>query len=157
MEWVVDADIRQFFDNIPHKLLIKQIKKLVADRKVIALIKRWLDAGLMRRGVLKIARGIPQGAVFSPFFCNVYLTVFDYRLSSQNLPFVRFADDFLVFARSKKDAIQAHIFIRKTLNRLGLQLNQDKTRVVQSGSNFCFLGKNLTEILKYKPDFSKKG
>ena len=74
LSWVVDADIKSYFDNISHKPLIKILKSLITDREMVALIKRWLDAGTAKRGFLSAPRGIPQGAVLSPFLCNVYLT-----------------------------------------------------------------------------------
>lgn len=146
MSWTVDADIQNFFDSIPHKPLIRKLKSLIGDKEVVALIKRWLDTGTVRRGFISSARGIPQGAVISPFLCNVYLTSWDNRMAAKNLPFVRFADDFLVFSRSQAGAIKARVYVEKELKRLGLSLNPEKTRVVRCGPNVKFLGRKLPRI-----------
>lgn len=117
--WLVDADIKSFFDEIPHAPLQKKLKKIVPDREVYNLLIKWLDIGAPRTGILARRRGIPQGGVLSPFFCNVYLTELDTYLTRNNLPFVRFADDFLVFTSSKQAAQEAlkcvGIGLKKTL------------------------------------------
>jgi RNA-directed DNA polymerase len=146
LTWVVDADIESFFDNIPHKPLIKVLKSLIPDREMVALIHRWLAAGTARKGFLCTPTGIPQGAVISPFLCNVYLTSWDNDMAARSLPFVRFADDFLVFSRSRTDAEKAHSYVAKSLKRLGLALNSKKTRVVKCGPNVQFLGRKLPKI-----------
>ena len=122
MNWAVDADIQNFFDNIQHKPLLRKLKLLIGDKELVALIERWLDAGTVRRGFLSTAKGIPQGAVLSPFLCNVYLTSWDKNMAAKNLPFVRFADDFLVFSKSQGGAKAAQAYIEKKLKRLGLSL-----------------------------------
>jgi len=146
MKWVIDADISNYFDNIPHKTLIKSIKALIKDRATTNLIKVWLDAGTFKKGFLASSKGIPQGAVISPFLCNVYLTKWDIEMAKNNLPFVRFADDFLVFAKSKKSAESAYNYVEKSLNKMGLALNYDKTKVVSCGPNVTFLGRRLPKI-----------
>ena len=150
MLWVVDADIQSYFDNIPHKPLIKTLKSIITDRKIIALIIRWLDIGTAKRGFLAAPKGIPQGAVLSPLLCNIYLTKWDNAMVTKNLPFVRFADDFLVFAESKVNAIKAHAYVSKSLKRLGLMLNKQKTRVARCGPNIRFLGRKLPKLKSAK-------
>ncbi len=149
LKWVVDADIQSYFDNILHKPLLASLKHVLSDIEIIELIKRWLKAGTIKKGFLDSARGIPQGAVISPFLCNIYLTALDNALSNGNLPFVRFADDFLVFAETEKDAFKAHIFVGKKLKKLGLKLNADKTRVSECGPRVEFLGKKLPKLKKF--------
>lgn len=107
------------------------------------LVEMWLDVGAPRSGILSRRRGVPQGGVLSPFFCNVYLTDFDNRLAAQNLPFVRFADDFLVLAPISKAAESAHAFVANELKRLDLELHTEKTRVARSGPNIRFLGRKM--------------
>lgn len=141
--WLVDADIKSFFDSIPHGPLKKQLKKTIPDRELLDLVFQWLDIGAPRTGILAKRRGIPQGGVISPFLCNFYLTAFDNYLTAHNLPFVRFADDFLVFTPSKKDAQAALACVDKGLKRLDLQLHPRKTRVVPSGPGVVFLGRKL--------------
>lgn len=141
--WLVDGDIKSFFDNIPHGLLKKKLKKSISDRELLDLIFRWLDIGAPRTGILARRRGIPQGGVISPFLCNFYLTDFDRHLSSGNLTFVRFADDFIVFTKSKKDARAAFSYVESGLKRLDLQLHPKKTRIVPSSPKIVFLGRRL--------------
>lgn len=141
--WLVDADIKSFFDMIPHRPLKKKLKKALSDHELLDLIFQWLDIGAPRTGFLSRRRGIPQGGVISPFLCNFYLTEFDRHLSGRNLPFVRFADDFLVFTRSKKDAQSALAFVDKGLKRLDLELHPAKTRIVPSSPKVVFLGRKL--------------
>ncbi|MDM8538416.1 reverse transcriptase domain-containing protein [Desulfobacterales bacterium HSG17] len=145
-QWAVDADIKSFFDNIPHSPLMKKVKALIKDADICSLIKKWLDSGTHRRGFLAQAKGIPQGSILSPFLCNLYLNDFDRELSARNLPFVRFADDFLVFAKTKSDADKAKVFVEKCLKKLALELNKDKTKVVKAGPAIIFLGKKLPKI-----------
>jgi len=143
LTWLVDADIQSYFDEIPHKPLIKAVKYFIKDKQTINLIKKWLDAGTVRRGILSYTKGIPQGAVLSPLLCNIYLTQWDNDMASKNLPFVRFADDFLVFAKTENDAQKAHSYVKKSLHRLKLALNPQKTRVTQCGKHVKFLGQTL--------------
>jgi group II intron reverse transcriptase/maturase len=158
MEWVIDADIQSYFDMIPHGPLIKQVKSLVRDPKIVQLIKKWLDVGTPSRGFLSQARGIPQGSVLSPFLCNLYLTEFDNALTANNMPFVRFADDFLVFAKTHKNAETGLAFVDKTLKKLDLNLNPEKTGIALAGPNVQFLGKRLPRIRRHKAnDPERKG
>ncbi len=141
--WLVDGDIKSFFDNIPHGPLKKKLRKALSDRELLSLILQWLDIGAPRTGILARRRGIPQGGVISPFLCNFYLTEFDRHLSAHNLPFVRFADDFLVFTPSKKDAHAARTCVEVGLKKLDLQLHPEKTRIVPSSPKVIFLGRKL--------------
>ena len=125
MTWLVDGDIQSCFDNIPHKPLLKVLKRIIPDKEMVNLIGLWLNAGTSRRGFLSETRGIPQGAVLSPFLCNIYLTRWDNDMMAKNLPFVRFADDFLVFARSRSDVMKAHASVQKSLKRLRLESNPE--------------------------------
>jgi len=146
LTWIVDADIKNYFDNIPHKALLKILKSKIRDRKVMNLIKGWLDAGTVRKGFLSTTKGVPQGAVLSPLFCNVYLTKWDYDMAGNNLPFVRFADDFLIFTNNKQNAEKAYKYTEKSLNYLNLALNPEKTQIVKCGPHVTFLGQKLPKI-----------
>lgn len=145
-EWVVDADINSFFDSIPHGKLMKIIKKYFKDDEVVNILHKWVDTGSPRTGILQKRRGIPQGGVISPFLCNLYLTEFDNYLSKKNLPFVRFADDFLVFTKKGKDAYSALETVQLGLKKIDLKINPDKTKVVRSGPKVVFLGRKLPFI-----------
>ena len=143
LDWLVDADIKSFFDQIPHRSLYKALKPIIPDRDILQLLELWLDVGVPRTGILSRRRGVSQGGIISPFLCNVYLTSFDRYLAAGNLPFVRFADDFLVFTPDCKSADVALKYVEKGLKKLDLALNMEKTRVVRSGPNVRFLGRKL--------------
>ena len=115
---------------------------------VLSRVREYMLCGLswVVRGFLSAPKGIPQGAVLSPFLCNVYLTSWDNDMSAKNLPFVRSADDFLVFAKCRANAIKAYTYVGKSLKRLGLMLNEQKTRTVQCGPNVHFLGRKLPKL-----------
>ena len=102
-----------------------------------------MEAGTYQRGILCGPRGIPQGAVISPFLCNIYLHQLDRALTRHNVPFVRYADDFLLFAPDQTTAQRAMEFARERLEGLDLELHPDKSRVVRAGPNVVFLGKPL--------------
>lgn len=141
--WLVDADITSFFDNIPHKPLIKLLQNFVQDTEAMKLIKQWLKAGAHQSSLLRSSRGISQGAILSPLFCNIYLHEFDCALVRANIPFVRFADDFLLFTDSQKNAEKAKDFAEKKLNQMGLEMHPQKTRIAQSSPKLSFLGERL--------------
>jgi group II intron reverse transcriptase/maturase len=143
LTWLVDADIRSFFDTIPHRPLRRAVARVVDDREILRLIDQWLAAGTYQTGILTGPRGIPQGAVVSPFLCNVYLHGLDSALAERNIPFVRYADDFIAFAADQATAKSALDFTRRRLENLGLELHPEKTRVVQAGPHVAFLGERL--------------
>ncbi|ASF46395.1 reverse transcriptase domain-containing protein [Methylovulum psychrotolerans] len=142
-DWLVDADIESFFDTIPHVLLLKRLKPFVADNKAMKLMALWLKQGAHQKSLLGKVRGIPQGSVLSPLLCNLYLHDFDQSLSRANIPFVRFADDFLLFTDSKMNALAAKAYAKNQLGKLDLNLHPVKSRIVQSGPHVIFLGQKL--------------
>jgi group II intron reverse transcriptase/maturase len=142
-DWLVDADIAQFFDSIPHASLLKILKKFIADTATMQLIETYLKQGAHSSSLLGSRRGISQGAILSPLFCNVYLHEFDKALSDANIPFVRFADDFLLFANAKNKAEQEKHYAEKQLQKLGLTLHPEKTQIIRSHANVIFLGEPL--------------
>jgi len=141
--WLVDADIRSFFDSIPHKQLLTVLKSFVKDSKTMCLIEKWLAQGAHHSSLLRRRRGISQGSILSPLFCNLYLNQFDNALASKNIPFVRFADDFLLFANKHAKAEKAMNFAAVELEKLGLNLHPEKTRIVRSKPKIKFLGERL--------------
>jgi len=142
-DWLVDADIEKFFDSIPLRPLAKVIDAFVADAPTMRLISRWLDQGAHVRSLLSTARGISQGAILSPLFCNLYLHRFDTALAKAKIPFVRFADDFLLFAPAQEQADKALAFATRELSRLDLNIHPEKTRVVRASREVSFLGQQL--------------
>ena len=147
-DWLVDADIAQFFDSIPHSLLLKILKKFIADNQTMQLVELWLKQGVHSSSLLGSRCGISQGAILSPLFCNLYLHEFDTALADANIPFVRFADDFLLFATTQNKAESAKVYAQKQLSKLGLALHPDKTQVVRSSSKVIFLGEVLPNPAK---------
>jgi group II intron reverse transcriptase/maturase len=143
LDWLVDADITKFFDSIPHKPLVKRLKTFVDDANAMKLIEKWLKLGAHQTSMLKTRRGIPQGSILSPLFCNLYLHHFDSAMLDANIPYVRFADDFLLFAKTRDEANSAMGFAAEILDQLGLSLHPTKTRVVRSDPNVVFLGEKL--------------
>ena len=130
-DWVVDADIKGFFDNVDHDILIDLVNERVSDGSILRLIRLFLEAGVKYDGAIhETSKGTPQGAVISPLLANIYLNHLDRRLEEAGLPFVRYADDFVVFCGSKSEAEEALQLIRGTLHQeLKLELSKDKTEI----------------------------
>jgi group II intron reverse transcriptase/maturase len=145
LPWLVDGDIVKFFDMIPHRPLQKTLKRYIADRQLLRLIDLWLAEGASSQGFFGVRRGIAQGAVISPFLCNLYLHELDMALADKNVPFVRFADDFLLFAPDKSKAQGARNYIQQQLEVMGLALHPEKTQVVRSHGRLAFLGYRLID------------
>ena len=145
LPWLVDADIRAFFDRIPHDGLRRVIRRRIPDRRLRRLLYRCIAAEPHATSILGRRRGIPQGAVLSPFLCNLYLHELDRALARRNIPFVRYGDDFLLFAADRRTARRARRFAQRRLRRLGLSLHPGKTRVVRSSPAIRFLGGKLPE------------
>ncbi len=139
---VVDADIKGFFDNIPHHIIMKTMTSEISDGKVLTLIERFLKAGVMEEGVLHpTTKGTPQGGVISPLLANAALNHLDQKLSEHNYHFVRYADDFVVMSRSKAQAENALAFIKSIIEGdLELELSLEKTKISSNKDGFNFLG-----------------
>jgi RNA-directed DNA polymerase len=149
-DWLVDADIRQFFDKIPLKPLQKQLKTFLQDTPTFQLVNQWLKQGVHSSSLLGTSRGISQGAILSPLFCNLYMNQFDQALNQAHIPFVRFADDFLLFATERDKAEKALNFAQKKLGQMDLELHPDKTQVVRSSRKVIFLGEPLPKPNKIR-------
>lgn len=141
--WFVDADIKEFFDNVPHGPLRRVLRQYIGDRRILNLIDQWLTMGTLPHAVFKRRRGLLQGAVISPLLGNWYLNALDWRWAQRNIPFVRFADDFVLQLRSEREARAALADTARYLKRLGLELKPSKTRVAPASQPLNFLGKRI--------------
>ncbi len=144
-KWIVDADIKSFFDNISHDLIMEAIRAEISDGKVLSLVLKFLRAKVMTEGKLyPTKRGTPQGGVISPLLANIILNHLDRKMQKQGLKFVRYADDFVILSKTKAEAQQALEFVSKRLEELELTLHERKTRIVKAKQGFDFLGFRIT-------------
>ena len=141
--WIGDADIKTCFDAIPHKGALAAIRRLCSDRQILRLVKLWIENLPPEFRPVGRDRGLPQGMVLSPFICNLYLHALDCEFTSRNIPFARFADDFVTLSQTQEGARDTLAVAGKVLNRLKLELHPDKTRVIRSAPSHRFLGFRL--------------
>ena len=138
---VLDADIKGFFDNLSHTVIMQAVAAKVADGNILRLIQRFLKSGVMESGVFKPTTvGTPQGGVISPLLANIVLDHLDWQLEQAGFRHVRYADDFIVLCRSKQQAEEALAWVAQVLDGLGLQLSPEKTRMTTYGKGYSFLG-----------------
>ena len=141
-KWVLDADIKGFFDNIDHEFLIEFIRQKVTDGWVIEIIKSWLTMGVMKDGeYIPTEKGTPQGGVISPLLANIFLHKFDKVMTERGYKLVRYADDFVVMTKSKRKAKRAYEVVKEIIREeLKLELHPEKTVITNFGEGFVFLG-----------------
>ena len=140
--YVVDVDLKSYFDTIPHDRLLARVRQKVADGRVLALVEAFLKAGIMD-GLREWEpeAGAPQGAVLSPLLSNIYLDPLDHHMAEQGFEMVRYADDFVVLCRSAEEAQRALAVIGDWVAQAGLVLHPTKTRIVDAETEgFDFLG-----------------
>ena len=143
-EWAVAVDLKSFFDEIPHGLILKLIRRKVADEQFVTLLARLLKAGVIVNGEFeKTTKGCPQGSPLSPMLSNIVLNELDHKLEERNLGYCRWADDFVIFVRSERAARRVmEGRIRYLEEELGLTVNPEKSRVAPI-REITFLGFQL--------------
>ncbi|MCC7340624.1 MAG: group II intron reverse transcriptase/maturase [Bryobacterales bacterium] len=159
--FVVDADIQGYFDNIQRDILMELVKERISDRRVLKLIRQWLECGVMEDGTVReTLAGTPQGGVISPLLANIYLNKLDRIWAarcSELGELVRYADDFVALCATESRAKEALRRIGLVMNRLGLTLHPAKTRLVdlrRGKESFVFLGCTIRKkrSIQRRPD-----
>jgi RNA-directed DNA polymerase len=137
---VVDIDLEKFFDRVNHDILMSRLAKRIADRRVLRLIRRYLNAGVLANGVvIERHEGTPQGGPLSPLLANVLLDEVDKELERRGHAFVRYADDLNVYVRSRRAGERVMTSLRKLFGKLKLRVNETKSKVTRA-TNAKFLG-----------------
>jgi RNA-directed DNA polymerase len=148
--FIVDMDLSKFFDRVQHDVLMSRIARKVIDKRVLGLIGKYLRAGVVVEGVLHATtEGTPQGGPLSPLLANILLDDLDKELEHRGLPFVRYADDFVIFTKSPRSAQRVFASVSRYLtDHLRLVVNQEKSRVVDADGveflGFVFKGRRAT-------------
>jgi len=155
---VIDADISNFFNNIPHEKLLELVAERIMDGQILRLIQQWLECGMLEEGKFQNqTAGTPQGGVISPLLANVYLNVLDSNWQKGNYParnglnahLIRYADDLLIL--TNKSATVPLQLLESELKQLGLELNNKKTRIISAEeATFNFLGFGFQKVLNRK-------
>ena len=160
-EWIVDADLKDFFGSVEHEKLMTLVNQRVSDSRVLRLIEKMLTAGCSASGKLfPTEQGTPQGGVVSPLLSNVLLTPFDREMRSKGYRLTRYADDWVVTCKTKAEANAALAVATRILSRLGVTLHSEKTRIVHVRHGFEFLGfkiKRGSRPLRLRADKIRNG
>lgn len=140
--WVVDADLKSYFDTIPHEPLMNEIETRISDGKVLGMIETYLKQEILDSAqAWTPEEGAPQGAVLSPLLSNIYLDPLDKRMASKNVEMVRYADDFVLLCKSEAEAQRALRMVEEWTSARGLKLHPEKTHIVDvTREGFDFLG-----------------
>ena len=142
--WVVDVDLKSYFDTIHHQRLLAEMQKRIVDGKVMKLLSDYLEAGVLETGKdwQPTEQGTPQGSVISPLLSNIYLNPLDHQMARKGYEMIRYADDFVVCCRTEAEAQQALAEVAAWTETAGLKLHSVKTRIVSAAGTegFDFLG-----------------
>ena len=151
--WVVDADLKGYFDSIPQDKLMEAVAEHIADGPLLDLIQRFLKQGVMESGKdwQPMETGTPQGAVISPLLANIYLNPLDHLMARAGQEMVRYADDFVVMCESQTEAVAVLERLRQWVEQAGLRLHPIKTRIVDASQRggFDFLGYHFERTFKW--------
>jgi len=138
--YAVDIDLSKFFDQVDHDLLMHRLSLRINDRQVLALIGKYLRAGISNKGKVEPSRrGVPQGSPLSPLLANIMLDDLDRYLEAKNYPFARYADDFVISVSSPQEGQRVMDDVKRFLSTLKLPINEEKSQIVPT-STLCFLG-----------------
>ena len=141
LPWAVDMDLSKCFDTLDHELILRSLNRKISDGTLLKLINQFLKAGVMIDGVIKATEvGSPQGGVISPLLMNIYLDEFDQKMKSLKIRIVRYADDILIFATSKRKAEQYQRIATDILESLKLTVNMEKTHISSVEIGIKYLG-----------------
>jgi RNA-directed DNA polymerase len=158
--WVVDADIQHYFDAIEHERLMAAVTQRIADGRVLALLRAYLNQGVMEGTARwEPEAGTPQGAVISPLLANIYLDPLDHVMEQKGWEMVRYADDFVVLCHSRAEAEAALGALRDWIEEQDLTLHPDKTRIVDARERggVDFLGYHFERGMRWpKPESVKR-
>lgn len=150
--WVVDADLRKYFDTIPHEPLMRLVEEKIADGRVLQLIRKYLEQGVLENmREWQPETGTPQGAVISPLLSNIYLNPLDHLMAASGIEKIRYADDFVILCRSEDEARRALALVQQWTTSVGLTLHPEKTRIVDATQRggFDFLGYHFERGYKW--------
>jgi RNA-directed DNA polymerase len=151
--WIVDVDLKGYFDSIPQDKLMIAIQEHVSDGAVLELIRRFLEQGVMEsgKGWSPTEQGTPQGGVLSPLLANIYLNALDHLMAEQGRQMSRYADDFIIQCESEAEAQQILEEVRQWVEQAGLILHPTKTRIVDASQagGFDFLGYHFERGMKW--------
>jgi group II intron reverse transcriptase/maturase len=160
-EWILDADLKDFFGSVDQEKLMTLVNQRVSDGRVLRVVKGILKAGCYADGKqLPTEQGTPQGGVISPLLSNILLTPFDGEMRKNGYRLTRYADDWVVTCKSRSEAISALARARRILEKLGVTLHPGKTRIVHVRQGFEFLGykiKRGSQKLKLAPERIRSG
>ena len=150
--WVVDADLESYFDTIPHNELMKRVEEKVSDGAVLKLVEGYLKQEVMEGMERWVPEGgSPQGAVISPLLSNIYLNPLDHEMEKKGREMVRYADDFVILSGSREEAEEALEEVREWVEKAGLRLHPEKTRIVDANERggFDYLGYHFERGMKW--------
>jgi RNA-directed DNA polymerase len=151
--WVVDVDLKSYFDTIPHERLMGRVEELISDGRLLELLRQYLQAGVMDglKGWEPTEQGTPQGAVISPMLANLYLNPLDHLMAAAGYAMTRYADDFIVQCRTRSEAHAALARVQQWAKENGLVVHPLKTRIVDATQKggFDFLGYHFERGMKW--------
>ncbi len=159
---VVDVDIKGFFDNIPHDVILTMLRAEIADGNILDIIETFLESGVVENDkFIPTTKGAPQGGVASPLIGNIVLNYLDWKLDQKGYKFARYADDIIILCKTTNQAENALIFTKEILADLGLECSPEKTKISTYYEGFQFLGfdissRSITIREKSKEKFKEK-